>query len=585
MISRLEGGAPSPPGGVGPSMTPIARPHPAATARRPPKGAWLGASVFAGAIAFLYVYGSYGFPLTEPDEARYAEIAREMLVRGDWITPHLNFVKYFEKPPLAYWAAAAAFAAFGVSELSARLPSLLGGLATVGLTVWLAARMYGAATALLALPIVAIGPLFGFMAQTFNLDMSLTFFMTAAMVAVWFGFTTSPPAPAATARRPPAGWYRVAYIATALAVLVKGPVAAVLIAASALLFLALHGGWRAVRQALDWRGLALALVIVLPWFIVVSWRNPEFVHFFVVDQHIARYLWTREHGEPIWFFVPVISLALGPWGLLLLLDPSLLRAALDPRMWSTPTRFLVIWAALIVGFFSLSTSKLLTYVLPAMPPLAILTARALVLGIERGRTVGMVRLAWLFLIIGPVMSLCGVVLPLAIAHWRMPAVAPYLIAGGPLLMATGWCMRRMLDGGRPGAALAALAVGWSGVFAVAVAGRGVANDYRSLGLAVRAAARPEDRVALYGNFTQGIGHYSARRVIMIGSSGELRFGSKQGDQRAWFWPIADLPREWAAPGRLFLVINRKDLEALDPPLHPAPIVVAKKNHKLLIVNR
>jgi hypothetical protein len=163
----------------------------------PPSIAWLGGAALALAVVALYVYGSSAYPLTEPDEARYAEIAREMLVRRDWITPHLNFVKYFEKPPLVYWATAAAFTAFGVNELSARLPSLLSGIGTIALTVWLAARMYGAPTALLALPILALGPLFGFMAQTLTLDMSLTLLMTLAMVGVWCAFDSSPALPAA----------------------------------------------------------------------------------------------------------------------------------------------------------------------------------------------------------------------------------------------------------------------------------------------------------------------------------------------------------------------------------------------------
>ncbi len=596
------------------------------------RAVWLlGATAAAAAITALYAYGAHGFPLTEPDEARYAEIGREMLARGDWVTPHLNFVKYFEKPPLVYWATAAAFGALGVSELAARLPSLVSGLVTIALTVGLARRMYGPSTALLALPIIALGPLFGFLAQTLTLDMSLTLFMTLAMAAVWFGWTRTPPdrpstppgSSAGPAGRPPPPcgdkppedaerlspvgdslsggsspawlpgarhatqtWYRVAFVATALAVLVKGPVAALLVAGSALLFLALHGGWRAVRPALDWRGFALALAVAVPWFVLVSWRNPEFVHFFVVDQHIARYLWTSEHGEPIWFFAPVIALALGPWGLMLLLDPALWRGALAPRTWSAPTRFLVIWAAVIVVFFSLSTSKLLTYVLPAMPPLAILAARAIAAAFAQGRTAPLSRLAWLFLVGGPVLSLCGALVPHLSTHWRTPLLAPYLIAGGVPLVATGWLTRRALQRGRPYAALAVLALGWCAVFAVAVSGRGVANDYRALGLAARAAMAPEDRLVLYRRLVHGIGFYAGRRTIMVGHPGELKFGSGQGAQRAWFWSgDADLRREWAAPGRLFLVINRKDLDAFRPPLDPPPLTVAAKDKKVLVVNR
>jgi len=593
MTKTLEGAVPSAPGGgagfergadhAASSQAPETHLHP--VSRPSPAVAITLGLLGAAAVTALYLFGSHGFALSEPDEARYAEIAREMLVRHDWTTPHLNFVKYLEKPPLVYWGTALSFAMFGIGELAARLPSVLAGLATLALCVWFAARTYGTATALLTLPILGLGPLFGFLAQILTLDMSLTFFMTAAMVAVWFGWSS---AMATSGAEPPSarGWYRIAYVATALAVLVKGPVAAVLVGGAALLFLTLHGGWRAVRPALDWRGAALALLVLLPWHVLVSWRNPEFVHFYVVEQHLARYLWTREHGEPIWFFLPAIPVALGAWGLMLLFDPPLLRAALAPRSWTPATRFLVIWAAVIVVFFSLSTSKLVTYVLPAIPPLAILTARTIVLGCANGRTAGLSRLAWLLLIAGPLMGLCGVLLPLVHHHWRAPLVVPHLLAGGALLLATGWLIRRELGHGRVYAALGVLAVGWYAMMAVAVTTRAVANEYRALGLSARAAMQPDDRLAMYNHVTQGIPFYAQRRVIMVRNIGELKFGSEQGDQSGWFWRNDDdLRREWAAPGRLFLVINRSELHEISPPLDPRPTVVAVKGKKVLVVNR
>ncbi len=530
------------------------------------------------AVTTLYLYGSSSFPLAEPDEPRYAEIGREMLESGDWVTPHLNYVKYFEKPPLVYWATAASFAMFGISEFTARLPVLLPALATIAMTVLLAARMFGPTTALLAMPILALSPLFGLLAQVLTLDMSLTCFVTAALAAVWQGWSTASP----RARR---AWYRAAYAATACAVLVKGPVAAVLVAAVAVPFLA-FGGWRALRPALDWRGMLLAVVITLPWFVLVSWRNPEFVRFFVVDQHIARFLWTEEHGEPIWFYLPLIAPALGPWGIAFLLDPRLLGAIWPPQAWSAAVRFLVLWAAMILAFFSLSTSKLVTYMLPAVPPLAMLAAHGWQHAMRAGRTAGLARLGWVLLIGGPIMSGCGAVLPLLIAHWRMPLIAPTLLVGGPILFVSGWLMRRSLAQGRPFAAYAVLTIGWFALFAVAISGRVAVNEYRGLGLAARAVLRPEDRLAIYDSYVQGMPFYSGRRAIMIIGAGELTFGSKQGDQSAYFWSSLDqLRREWAAPGRLFMVIKRTDLQSFDPPLNPAPRLVAEKAKKVLVVNR
>jgi 4-amino-4-deoxy-L-arabinose transferase-like glycosyltransferase len=540
---------------------------------------WLLTGAAAVAITALYVFGSASYPLAEPDEPRYAEIGREMLESGDWVTPRLNYVKYFEKPPLVYWATTASFVAFGVNEFAARLPVLLSALVTLLVTVLLAVRMFGSTTALLALPILALSPLFGFLAQVLTLDMSLACFTTAALAAVWQGWSTASP----RGRRV---WYRIAYAATACAILVKGPVAAVLVAGVALPFLLLAGGWPALRPALDWRGMLLAAAITLPWFVLVSWRNPEFVHFFVVDQHVARYLWTNEHGEPIWFYLPLIAPALGPWGIAFLLDPKLLGAAWPPRAWSPPVRFLAVWAAVIITFFSLSASKLVTYLLPTLPPLAILAARGWQHAIAARRTAGLARLGWVLLIGGPIMSACGAVLPLIIDHWRMPLIAPTLLAGGPVLLATGWLMRRALSQGRSFAAYATLTVGWFGLFAVAITGRVAVNEYRDLALAARAALRPDDRLAIYDSYVQGIPFYTGRRAIMVIGAGELTFGSKQGDQSAYFWSSLDrLRREWAAPGRLFLVIKRSDLRDFDPPLDPAPQLVAEKHKKVLVVNR
>lgn len=556
-----------------------------------PAMVWLILLLGIAAAAALYLHGAKGFALSEPDEARYAEIGREMLVRGDWVTPHLNFVKYFEKPPLVYWATAVAYLAFGVNELAARLPVVLAAVGTLLLTIWLAVRMYGAATALLTLPILALGPLFAVLAQALTLDMPLTFFLTLAMVSVWFGWSRSASgaeveSAKSSPRDPSRRWYRLAYVATALAILVKGPVAAILVGGAALVFLVLQGRWRALRPVFDWRGVVLALVVALPWFVLVSWRNPEFLHFFVIDQHVARFLWTHEHGEPIWFFLPVLPVMLAPWGLAILFDPPVLRAALAPRTWAPATRFLVIWAAVIVGFFSLSTSKLLTYVLPAAPPLALLAARTLELAFARGRSAGLLRLAWLLLIGGPILSLVGAVLPFVNHHWRTALLVPYLVGGGVILAALGWCVGRILRGGRPYAALTTLAIGWFAVLAVVTMGRGAANDYRALGVAARAALAPEDRLAVYNHYVQGIPFYAERRAIMVRNVGELRFGSQQGDQSAYFWKTDDdLRHEWAAPGRLFLVINRSELAALQPPLDPPPIVIAAKDKKLLIVNR
>ena len=545
---------------------------PAAAAAAAP---WWLIAIAVAVLGGIYAYAAGGFPLSEPDEARYAEIARELLVRGDWVTPTLNFVKYFEKPPFVYWATASAFRIVGINEFAARLPSLLSALATIALVAWMAGRMYGRRAGLLTAGILATGPFPAMLGQTLTLDMTLTFFTTAALVATWVG-----------AERPSLWWYRCAYVATAFGVLTKGPVAAVLVGGTAAVFLLLEGGWRAVKRAIDPVGLALAALIILPWFILVSWRNPEFPEFFFVDQHVKRYLSTREHREPIWFYLPILPVALFPWSLLPFVDPATWRPYLDPRRWSAATRFLVLWAAVVLVFFSLSSSKLLTYILPALPPLAALLGRLFADALNRNRRAFCERGGSLLLGIGAATALAAVIVPLVVQHWRAPLVAPYLGAAGVILIATGIFMRRAVQRHRLGESLAILTAGAIGFLAVGVCGRELVTNYRHLGQAAGAALRPGDRLAVYGHYVSAIPFYSGQRVIMIRSWGELKFGSQQGDQSAYFWPSDEqLRHAWRSSRRLLLVINRNELAELHPPLDPPPTELAAEGKKVLIVNQ
>ncbi len=535
------------------------------------------ALVLAVAVVALYGYGARGFGLAEPDETRYAEIGREMVVSGEWLSPHVNYVKYSQKPPLVFWATALSFLAFGQHEWAVRLPSLLGGLVTLLLTGWLAARLYGGATGLLACAVLAFTPLFGFMAIVLTLDMLLTACLTLALVGVWRAWEGGGD------RR----WVRLASVATALGVLVKGPVAVLLVGAVAALFLLTHGGWRALRPWCDWRGLALGAAIALPWFAIASWRDPAFWHYFIIEQHFVRFTSQKQHREPFWFFLPVVLGALAPWSLAAAFDPGLARGLLDPRRWAPATRFLALWAVVIVGFFSLSHTKLVTYALPALPPLAILLARLLLHGLAVGRTAGLARAAWLLTIGAPVLGLVAAILPWLASHYRVPILVPYLAVGALPMLLAGVATLHLLARRRPDAALVAFAAGWALVFAVAVSGRGVVNDYRSLALAARATLGPDDRLALYRNFVQGMVYYTGRRNIMIGPPGEMTFGSQQGEQSAWFWrdDAAWISREWAGPGRLLVLFNRRDLDRLRPLLVPPPIELASQDKKVLVANR
>ena len=529
-------------------------------------------ALFAVAVVAAYCFSLHLGALAEPDEPRYAEIAREMLARHDWVTPTLNYVKYFEKPPLVYWLTAIDFSLLGVSDWSARLVPVLAALASLVLTWAVGRRGYGSWVAAIGTGLLAISPFFFAMGQTLTLDMPLTFFLTLGMACFWLWYQSG---------RRWRGWVIGLYLSIAFGMLTKGPVAVVLTGGVVALFLLARREWRALWALVDRVGIAVFAVVALPWFVLVSIRNPEFPDFFIMDQHVRRFLTTGEHHQPIWFFVPIVFASLLPWSVALLLVPGWSSALRRFRNWSPLTWFCVTWAAVIIGFFSLSTSKLGTYVVPALPPVALLTARALRDVVAAEAPLGS-RLGWPLLVLGGGMLIGGVV----VLFLKIPlslSLSPYLWAGGLVLLAGGWWMHRSRATQR---ALAIGMVSTLALLSVVIAARDVTRSYRELGLAIRAHAGPDDQILIYRHYVQGIPLYTERRAIMVAGRGELDFGSRQGDQIAFFWPNDEqLVRAWASPTRLFLVINRSELEPLRSQLSPPPIEIAAEDKKVVVVNR
>jgi 4-amino-4-deoxy-L-arabinose transferase-like glycosyltransferase len=311
-------------------------------------------------VAWLLVaavwFGTLGIrPLYKADESRYGEISREMAASGDWLTPRLNGFKYFEKPPLQYWATAAAFEVFGVHDWSARLWTALMGFAGLALTLRAGNRLFGKPIGFYAAAILAGSPLYALLGQINTLDMGVTFFLSAAV----FAFA--------------AGHMLVFWAACALAVLSKGLIGIVLPLAAVFLYMLVTRDWSVVRRIRPLAGPLLFMAIAAPWFIAVSAANPEFAHFFFVQEHFQRFT-SEMHGRgaPAWYFVAILAAGMAPW--LLLLGLALYKPL---RSGERTQVFLLIWALVVLAFFSASHSKLSSYILPAFPALALLVARHL----------------------------------------------------------------------------------------------------------------------------------------------------------------------------------------------------------------
>jgi 4-amino-4-deoxy-L-arabinose transferase-like glycosyltransferase len=318
-------------------------------------------------LALLWLFAtSWWRPLALPDEGRYVGVAWGMLTSGDWLTPHLNGLPYFHKPPLFYWMTAAALGTFGVHEWAARLAPLLGAASGTAATYVFVHRWWNGQVARWALLAVATQPMVFVAAQFANLDM-----LVAGCVAVAvLGF-----AHMVLARECGAPWRgaaAAAYLFTALGILAKGLIGGVLPALVIGCWLLLGRQWRQLPRLLWWPGVALFGVVALPWFVAMQLRFPDFFHYFFVVQHFSRFAQGGfNNAQPFWFFPVVLALLALPW------SAWLLRTA--PATGALPARrglrhLMWTWLVVIVAFFSLPQSKLVGYVLPAVFPLGVLVA-------------------------------------------------------------------------------------------------------------------------------------------------------------------------------------------------------------------
>ncbi|MEW6341503.1 MAG: glycosyltransferase family 39 protein [Pseudomonadota bacterium] len=305
--------------------------------------------------------------LLPSDEGRYAEMAREMFLTGDWITPRYNGYKYFEKPPLQTWANALTFAWFGIGEWQARLYTALTGFAGVLLLGYTGARVFNAATGVFAAIVLATSPYWNLMGHFNTLDMGLSFWMELTLCSLLLA--QRPNLPTGQVRL----WMWVCWASMALAVLSKGLIGVILPGAVLVLYTLVARDWALWKRLHLIGGLILFFAIATPWFVLVQQRNPEFLNFFFIVQQFKRYL-TPEQNRPgaFYYFVPVILVGFLPW--LTVSVQSVRHALRVPRQPNgfAPVIMMLVWAVFIFLFFSASHSKLLSYTLPIAPALALL---------------------------------------------------------------------------------------------------------------------------------------------------------------------------------------------------------------------
>jgi 4-amino-4-deoxy-L-arabinose transferase-like glycosyltransferase len=380
---------------------------------------WL---LLVGFCVFLFFYGLGQFGLVGADEPRYAQVAREMLARHDWITPTLNGTPWLEKPPLYYWQAMIAFAIFGVRDWVARAPSAIDASLIVLAVYFFLKKLRPGFHLEGALMTASAAGLVGF-AHSASTDMPLAAMFSLAMLC-WYA------------------WWETStlkllygfYFFLALAFLAKGPIGVLLAGVVIFLFALAAGKPQLILKTLWLPGVFVFLGVAAPWYIAVQLRNPEFFRVFILEHNLARFgSDLYHHTQPFWFYLPVVALALVPW-------VAFVAAAMAEvvRAWWAERRalfetgdalnaFLILWLVIPVVFFSFSRSKLPGYVLPAVPAGPLLVAEYVRRHIDENR-----RPLWLLIahaMISAALIVPAVAIGYIVIQHRLPWSTLTMVAG------------------------------------------------------------------------------------------------------------------------------------------------------------
>jgi len=517
-------------------------------------------------------------PLLEPDEGRYAEIAREMLEKMDFITPHLNYVKYFEKPPLLYWLNALSISLFGRNEFAARFPTAVAGLLGILLTYHIGRKIFGRREALFSA--LVLGTSVGYLAQArMNIiDMTLTFCMTATLGCFLIAVQDK--------EKRKGLYFHLFYLFAALTVLAKGVIGLVLPGVVIFFYIVLTRQWRLLREMRLATGIPLFILVCVPWFILVSINNPEFARFFFIHEHVERFLTkVHNHYQPPWFFIPVLLGCMFPWSLFL---PAAVLRLRRENLFApgSPVLFLSLWAVVVFGFFSLSGSKLIPYILPIFPAVAVLIGRTFSLACEEGEKTLRINAS----VVASVAAMLGVGVVLYPYVAQRPKIGVFEVAViGAVLIAEGaaalLCMRRAGVAGAFGAfclmSFLLTIVGPQFIFGN-LARRKATPELARI---IKQNYEPGIHVASYGWYQQGVVFYTGLRVIVVGNWGELDFGRRQGDNAAWFPDYPAFNRLWDSSSRLMALVRKRDFDRLRREVNTPVTILGQEGDRLLISNR
>lgn len=529
----------------------------------------------------LFFYGIGDYALKEPDEGRYAEIPREMIELNNYIVPHINHVRYFEKPPLFYWAVAASYKLFGINEWSFRFVNALSAfLCTIAL-YFTSRRWFGERAAILSAIILASS--FGFfsMARIVTTDMFFTLWLFASLLC-FLGYY----------KERKTFFIYLFYVFLALATLTKGIVAIILLFLTVVIFLIIEKRLAFLKEMRIIKGIIIFSIVALPWFVTISLKENEFFYFFVIDQHFLRFF-TSKHKRTgsLFYFFPVLIGGMFPWSILL--PRSIIT------LWKkSEIRLLILWSGTVFLFFSISKSKLPPYILPIFPPLAI------VLGCFFDDVWGRAIQKKFEIIIYTLIFLIFAITPLA--YWNNSAIEAisqistesievfqslktfvFCISLLSIMIICLLYFRKSMSYNLVFRSLTFFSL----IFVILLLMLNIKtidslNTTKGLAKTINRDIRSGDLLINYGTYDQTLRFYTGRPIIIAAYKGELEMGSKYDDAKNIFVGEQDLLALLKSEKRVFTVLKTKRLMRLQEALPNNKIIIIDyQGERCLIKNR
>ncbi len=545
-------------------------------------------------LAVFYALWIGSHALFTPDEGRYSEVAREMVVTGDYITPRLNGVAFLDKPALYYWLQAIAINLFGLKEWALRFwPALMGVFSS--LVVYFTGRiLFDRRTGVISALILATSPLYYGAAHYANLDLEVAALIGNSLLCFIAAMQSA-------SQKTKTFLLLAFYLFAGLAALTKGLIGIAFPAMIIGAWIILLNRWRTLLNMNLLGGLVIFLAITLPWYYLVQKANPEFLHFFFVTQQVSRFLTLQDFNDKaaFWFYIPVVMGGFFPWSLFLIQAVyQKLQVIWKNKNAHAAELFLVLWLFMVLIFFSIPHSKTVGYILPLFPACALLVGSYLNVcwdkvnsgGVKAGKTV----FTYLSIVLG-----IGFLVAPFFRNWiDIPShFIPYLLGLGVLLLIAGAISHLLKHRPKLGSVFTCLTLTIAISLLVFSAGLDTVNDksIKPLVQDLKPHLQADDEVVAYYKYYQDLPIYLQRRVTIVADwhasdipqkdnwVREIWYGMVFQDTKDWLIEEPTFWQRWHSAKRLFVITDENYFHKLEQ--QTTVYKISEQNHIVLLSNQ